>query len=92
MDNQQEALGHLIKLSIPFEIIHHPAVFTIGQVEELGLDRQGMIVKNLFLRDAKGTRHFLVVLSPDKHADLQHIHEASRPYKGLCFPSRRLSR
>ena len=33
------------------------------------------MVKNLFLRDAKGKRHFLVVLDKDKRADLKALQE-----------------
>lgn len=86
MDSQQEALGYLIKLSVPFEIIHHPAVFTMDQVQQLGLDHQGMIVKNLFLRDAKGTRHFLITLSPEKRADLSLL-QAQLGCSKLSFAS-----
>ena len=42
--------------------------FTIDEMRELGI--KGSVCKNLFLRDAKGRQHFLVVLPGDRQADL----------------------
>ena len=39
-------------------------------MERLGIALRGEVVKNLFLRDDKGRRHFLVLLPHDKAADL----------------------
>ena len=44
-------------------------------MEALGLTKKGMVVKNLFLRDQKGKKHFLVLLPSDRHADLKSIGE-----------------
>ncbi|NLL37502.1 MAG: prolyl-tRNA synthetase associated domain-containing protein [Fretibacterium sp.] len=70
---QSAVLTRLEEMGVPFEIDRHEAVYTIEAMVELGLDKRGDIVKNLFLRDAKGKRHFLVVLPGDKQADLKAI-------------------
>lgn len=58
---------------IVYQVSQHPAVFTIQEMEELGITAQGMVCKNLFLRDDKGRRHFLVVVRQDKQADLKKL-------------------
>ena len=60
---------------IPFEVTEHPAVYTIEEMEAGGLPHSWDICKNLFLRDAKGKRHFLVSLEKDKRADLGRLAE-----------------
>lgn len=75
MAEQQEVLNKLADLNIEYEIVNHPAVYTVDDMEALGLDKYGDIAKNLFLRDAKGKRHFLVVLGKDKRANLKDIQQ-----------------
>ena len=62
-------------LSIPYEVWEHPAVYTIEEMDALGLPDPEVVLKNLFLRDAKGKQHFLVVLRKDKQADLRALGE-----------------
>ena len=83
MQNREAALSALSALNIPYELVEHKAVYTIDEVKELGLMEQGLVCKNLFLRDAKGKRHYIVVMDSDKKADLEKI--------GLDLASTRLS-
>lgn len=66
-----DVVQKLKDLGVTFEMEEHEAVYTIEEMERLGLDKRGEICKNLFLRDAPGKRHFLVVLCQDKQADLK---------------------
>ncbi|HMM19700.1 MAG TPA: prolyl-tRNA synthetase associated domain-containing protein [Selenomonadales bacterium] len=75
MDQQQKVYQKLDELHIPYEVMNHPAVFTMEEMDELGITRHGDVCKNLFLRDAKGKRHFLVVLNKDKQANLKDIRD-----------------
>ena len=59
----------------PFEWVEHKAVYTIEEMEELGLESMDQIAKNLFLRDQKGKRHFLIVIRADKQANLKGLGE-----------------
>ena len=43
-------------------ITRHPAAYTYEDIENLIVPDLGEVCENLFLRDAKGKRHFLVVL------------------------------
>ncbi len=65
----------LDELDINYERIDHPAVYTMEEMYSLGIFDKGVIGKNLFLRDNKGKRHFLVFLYGDKHADLASIQD-----------------
>lgn len=72
--NPQEKVFEMLKaLGIEYQIMNHPAVFTIEEMDNLNITQYGDVCKNLFLRDAKGKRHFLVVLNKDKKADLKSI-------------------
>lgn len=73
MGARQEVYAFLDSLGIRYQVSEHPAVYTIEEMENLGLDKIGGIVKNLFLRDAKGKRHFLIMMRQDKKVDLKGL-------------------
>ncbi|HSR50013.1 MAG TPA: prolyl-tRNA synthetase associated domain-containing protein [Acidobacteriota bacterium] len=58
-------------LGIGYRRYDHPAVYTVEQVEEVIPDLPGAKTKNLFLRDRKGRRHFLIVVAARKRVDLK---------------------
>lgn len=74
MDKKQKVFQKLDDLNISYEVVYHPAVFTIEEMDTLGMDDRGDIVKNLFLRDDKGKNHFLVVVEKNKKVDLKKLH------------------
>ena len=72
--------------SIPYKRFDHEAVFDCGAADVLGLDTQGIATKNLFLKDRKGRRHFLVVVHSEKALDLKSLGQMLE-VKGLSFAS-----
>jgi len=58
---------------IAYERHDHPPVYTVADVERLTPDLPGAKTKNLFLRDKKGRRHFLVVVAAEKQVDLKAL-------------------
>ena len=74
-ENRVRALARLDELGIPYDLSEHPAVYTIAEMDALQMEREEEIAKNLFLRDKKGKRHFLVMLKKDKTADLALLAE-----------------
>jgi Ala-tRNA(Pro) deacylase len=54
-------------------VSEHPAVYTIEDMDGLELSKRGEVCKNLFLRDAKGRRYFLLVLRKEKQANLKQL-------------------
>ncbi|NLT58934.1 MAG: prolyl-tRNA synthetase associated domain-containing protein [Clostridiales bacterium] len=71
--DRSELCRLLDEQGIPYELAEHPAVFTIEEMERLGLSGDGEVAKNLFLRDGKGRRHFLVMVHKDKQVDLKAL-------------------
>ena len=63
----------LDKLKIPFVRYEHPPVFTVEEAEIHWADVPGAHCKNLFLRNKKGNRHYLVILPVYKQVDLKHL-------------------
>ena len=61
--------GHNIR----YDRCDHPAVFTVEESKRLVPKLPGSPTKNLFLRDQKGLRHFLVVVGHDKQVDLKAL-------------------
>jgi Ala-tRNA(Pro) deacylase len=60
-------------LGIAYERHQHPPVFTAEQAAEHWAGIDGTAVKNLFLRNKKGDRHYLVILGIEKQADLRQL-------------------
>lgn len=73
MDKKERVLKKLDELNIKYELIDHPPVYTIEETESLNLEEKGHIVKNLFLKNSNGKKHYLVVVKGDKKADLKSI-------------------
>jgi Ala-tRNA(Pro) deacylase len=61
---------------IEFERYDHPPVFTVKDVKRLVPPLPGAKTKNLFFRDKKGNRHFLVVVPDVKRVDLKALPQA----------------
>jgi Ala-tRNA(Pro) deacylase len=51
----------------------HPAVYTVEEADRLVPELTAAKTKNLFLRDNKGKRHFLVVVPGHKQVDLKTL-------------------
>jgi Uncharacterized conserved protein len=87
MEQKKKVYELLDNLGITYEAIDHPAAYTIEEMDHIELFRDNhWIAKNLFLRDDKGRRHFLIVLDKYKTADLKSI-RAQLGTSGLSFAS-----
>ena len=65
--------ARLAQLGIPFERHVHPPVATVDEAVQHWGDIDATHCKNLFLRNQKGNRHYLVVLLHAKRADLRAV-------------------
>ena len=61
--------------NIEYERHDHPAVYTVEEAERLVPPLPGAKSKNLFLRDKKGVRHFLVVVPAQKRVNIKALPE-----------------
>jgi Ala-tRNA(Pro) deacylase len=68
-----DILAYLDEVGIEYEHHEHPAVYTVEDVEQLVPPLAGTKTKNLFLRDPKGRRHFLVTVPAAKRVDLKAL-------------------
>ena len=65
-----ELLAHL---DINYDVIEHPPLHTSLAADEFMIERPGTRLKNLFLRDNEGKRHFLVITAHNKQLDLKAL-------------------
>lgn len=65
-------LGRLDAMGIPYDLHHHPAVFTAAEAAFLKQTIPAMHIKNLFIRDKKD-RMCLVVLPDEINLDLKAL-------------------
>lgn len=80
---------YLAALAIPFTRHEHPPVATVAEAEQYWGAIEALHAKNLFLRDQKGLRHFLVVLGFTRRADLRGLGETFGAGKlGFASPER----
>ncbi len=65
----------LDELGISYEKYEHAPAHTVEEAKEIYKDIPGGRVKNVFLRDKKGKKHFLVTMPADKELDTNIIRE-----------------
>jgi len=70
----KEKLAQLLaQLGINYDVIEHPALHTSLDADAFMVERPGTRLKNLFLRDNEGKKHFLVITAHDKQLDLKTL-------------------
>ena len=86
MDNIYKILEDL---KITFTQHNHRAVFTVEEAMLHKGDLDGAKIKNLFLRNKKGDRHFLFITDAFKDIDLKRLSEVTEERKlGFASPDR----
>ena len=70
-EQMKKVLDALDAAGIPYELMEHPPVHTIEDMDALGIFNRGEVCKNLFLRNANGKVHYIVSMCKDKHPDIQ---------------------
>lgn len=72
-DQKKKVYDALDKMKIKYEVVEHEPVYTMEDMDRLGLTKKGTLCKNLFLRDSKGKRHFLVTADENTKIDLKNL-------------------
>lgn len=70
---EERVLEHLSRLGITFERFEHPPVPTVEEAVKHWAGIDAAHCKNLFLRNQKGNRHYLVIIAYTKRADLRAV-------------------
>jgi Ala-tRNA(Pro) deacylase len=78
MRGQQELYEYLEKLSIEFEYLEHPPLATIEDAKIHWKDLNAGRCKNIFFRNHKGDKHYLVIL---EHLRQLNIHDLEKRLK-----------
>ncbi|AOY74922.1 prolyl-tRNA synthetase associated domain-containing protein [Clostridium formicaceticum] len=60
-------------LNIPYERYTHAPVATIAAIEALEMNLEVLHFKNLFLRNSKGDKHYLVLVDSSKKANTKAL-------------------
>jgi Ala-tRNA(Pro) deacylase len=69
-ENEQKLYDLFDQLEISYTRHEHPPVYTVDEAKQYWQGIEGAHAKNLFLRNNKGTQHYLIVLEDSKTADL----------------------
>ncbi len=72
-EKEQKVYDHLDELDITYKRYEHPPVYTVEEADKYWKDIEGAHCKNLFLRNDKGTQHFLVVAEQSRKVDLKKL-------------------
>ncbi len=73
MIGQPELYTLLDDMGIEFQYIEHPPTPTIEDARKYWTALEGKHCKNIFLRNHKGNKHYLVVLDCDKSIDMHDL-------------------
>ena len=73
--NKNETLHYLDQLGIKYEIMEHPAVYNMAEMEQIELPHPEADAKNLFVRDDKKRDYYLLTIKGDKRVNLQQFPE-----------------
>lgn len=86
MNGQPELYQTLTQLSISFEYNEHPPAPTIEEAKKYWKDLKATHCKNIFFRNHKGNRHYLVILEHTQDLDIHYLEKRLKQGK-LSFAS-----
>lgn len=72
---KERVYSFLTENKISYAVTDHNPVYTMEDMIAEGLDQEGTICKNLFIRDAKGKQHFLITADNSTKIDLKSLGE-----------------
>src|SRR5690554_4408704 len=71
----EKVLQYLTNLHIDYNVWYHPPLPTIEEALEYWKDMPGTHCKNLFFRNHKGNRHYLVIFECHKELDVKNLEQ-----------------
>ncbi len=73
VDPEEPVYARLAQLGIAYDRYAHPPIATTEAASEHWTAIDAVHCKNLFLRNQKGTRHYLVIVEHTRRADLRRV-------------------
>ena len=86
MNDRKPVFACLNRLGIDFEMIEHPPVPTISEAMKYWKDLEATHCKNLFFRNHKGNKHYLVVFDARQQLAIRDLEQRLKQGK-LSFAS-----
>lgn len=86
MNGQKELYQLLDNLNIKFDYYPHPPAPTIEEARKYWVDIEATHCKNLFFRNHKGNKHYLVVLDCNQALDIRDLEQRLKQGK-ISFAS-----
>ncbi len=83
---REEVLNVLKELEIPYELKEHPPVPTVEEALPYWESMDATHCKNLFFRNHKGNRHYLVILRHEYHLNIRDLEQRLKQGK-ISFAS-----
>jgi len=68
-EERDKVFNFLKEINIQYQIIEHPAIFTVLEAKQINLKGTGC--KNLFLRNQKKTNYYLAILEENTNLDIK---------------------
>lgn len=73
MMNKSNIYDYLNRLGIHYEVTEHAAVYRMSELSDIELPYPTADAKNLFVRDDKKQRYYLITVRGDKRVDLKEF-------------------
>jgi len=86
MDKQLKKI--LEDLKIEYQLFEHPPVHTVEEAEPYWSNIEATHCKNLFLRNGKGSKHYLIVTEHSKKLSIKKLEEILNEKLSFASPER----
>ena len=73
LENEQKVYDKLDELGIEYSVVEHEPVFTANDLEYIKELAPGIHCKNLFLRNAKGNKYYLITAEDNAEVDIKEL-------------------
>ena len=92
MNGQEKLYEILDELNIKFNYHEHPPVATINEARKYWKNIETTHCKNIFFRNHKGNRHYLVILNSEQQLDIHDLEKRLKQGKLSFASARRLKK
>jgi len=92
MNKRTEVISYLNDLNIPFDLYEHPPVPTVEEALPYWKDIDSAHCKNLFFRNHKGNRHYLVILDHQRKLNIRDLEQKLKQGKISFASPKRMER
>jgi Ala-tRNA(Pro) deacylase len=92
MNKRAGVLSYLNDRNIPYDLYEHPSVPTVEEALPYWKDIDSAHCKNLFFRNHKGNRHFLVILDHRRQLNIKDLEQKLKQGKISFASPKRMER